>query len=76
MVSGFSPYHTCSLDGLRDNSCVRFTPEHVTLESLRATIDDHSEGVAVVANAQKGEETYLTLPERLIAFLPGSGSTD
>lgn len=69
-------HHTRSLDGLGQDPCVRFTPEHVTLELLRAAIYDHSEGVAVVADTQKGEETYLTLPERLLPFLSGSNQTD
>lgn len=48
------------------------TPEHVTLESLRAAVYDHSEGVAVVADAQEGEEAYLALPEGLLPLLSGS----
>lgn len=66
-------HHTCSLDGLRDDPSVRFTPEHVTLESLRAAVDDHGEGVAVMADAQEGEEAYLTLPEWLFPLLSGPG---
>lgn len=62
-------HHARRLDGLGQDPCVRLTPEHVTLESLRAAVYDHGEGVAVVADAQKGEETNLTLPERLLPFL-------
>lgn len=69
-------HHARSLNGLREVSCVRLAPEHVTLKSLRAAVYDHSEGVAVVADAQKGEETHLTLPERLLPFLPGSNHKD
>ena len=70
--SGVVTHHTCSLDGLRKVPCVRFTPEHVTLELLCAAVHDHREGVAVVSDAQEGEETYLTIPERLLPFLSGS----
>lgn len=62
-------HHTCGLDSLRQDPCVRFTPEDVTFKLLCAAINNHSEGVAVMADAQKGEETYLTLPERLLPFL-------
>lgn len=44
-------------------------PEHVTLEPLRAAVHDHSEGVAVVADAQEGEEAYRALPEGLLPLL-------
>lgn len=62
-------HHARSLDGLGDDPSVRFTPEHVTFELLRAAVHDHCEGVAVVTDAQKGEEAYLTLPEGLVAVL-------
>lgn len=44
----------------------------MTLEPLRAAVYDHSEGVAVVADAQKGEEAYLALPEGLLPLLSGA----
>lgn len=62
-------HHARSLDGLGDDPSVRFTPEHVTFKLLRAAIHDHCEGVAVVTDAQEGEEAYLTLPEWLVAVL-------
>lgn len=62
-------HHARSLDGLGDDPSVRFTPEHVTFKLLRAAVHDHCEGVAVVTNAQEGEEAYLTLPEWLVAVL-------
>lgn len=76
LCSGVVTHHTCSLDGLREVSCIWFTPEHVTLESLRATINNDSKGVAIMADAQKGEETYLAVPERLLPFLSGSNQMD
>lgn len=48
-----------------------FAPEHVTLEPLRAAVHYHGEGVAVVADAQEGEEAYLALPEGLLPLLSG-----
>lgn len=62
-------HHARSLDGLGDDPSVRFTPEHVTFKLLRAAVHDHCEGVAVVTDAQEGEEAYLTLPEWLVAVL-------
>jgi len=44
----------------------------VTLELLRAAINDYSKSVAVMADAQKGEEPYLTLPDGFIAILLGA----
>lgn len=62
-------HHARSLDGLGDDPSVRFTPEHVTFKLLRAAVHDHCEGVAVVPDAQEGEEAYLTFPEWLVAVL-------
>lgn len=59
-------HHASSLHSLREDSCVRLTPENVTLELLRAAISDHCEGVTVMADTQKGEEAHLTLPEWLV----------
>lgn len=44
----------------------------MTLKPLRAAIYDHSEGVAVVADAQKGEEAHLALPKGLLPLLSGA----
>lgn len=43
----------------------------MTLELLCAAVYNHSKGVAVVADAQEGEEAYLTLPEGLLPLLSG-----
>lgn len=67
-----TPHHAGSLDGLGDDPCIRFTPEHVTLKLLRAAINDHGEGVAVVADTEEGEEAYLTLPQGLVPVLRGA----
>lgn len=65
-------HHAGGLDGFRQVSSVGLTPEDVTLELLGAAVHDHSEGVAVVADAQKGEEAYLALPDRLLPLLSGA----
>lgn len=41
----------------------------MTLEPLRAAVYNHSKGVAVMADAQEGEEAYLALPEGLLPLL-------
>lgn len=41
----------------------------MTLELLSAAVHDDGKGVAVVADAQEGEEAYLTLPEGLNSVL-------
>ena len=50
-------------------SGVRLAPEHVALEARRPSVSDHSEGVAVVADAQEGQVTHLALPQGLLLFL-------
>lgn len=64
-----APHHARSLDSLGDDAGIRLAPEHMTLEALCAAVHDHGEGVAVMADAQKRQETNLTLPERLLPFL-------
>ncbi|KAG7279682.1 hypothetical protein CRUP_025785 [Coryphaenoides rupestris] len=55
--------------GTMQTDSVRFTPEHVTLEAPPPSVSDHSQGVAVLADAQKGHMTHLTLPQGLITCL-------
>lgn len=62
-------HHAGGLDGFRQVSSVGLAPEDVTLELLGSAVRDHSEGVAVVADAQKGEEAHLALPDRLLPLL-------
>ena len=63
------PHHAGSLDGFRQVSSIGLTPEHVTLKLLGAAVYDQSEGVAVMADTQKGEKAYLAFPERLLPLL-------
>lgn len=69
-------HHAGGLDGFRQVSSVGLAPEDVTLELLGAAVHDHSEGVAVVADAQKGEEADLALPDRLLPLLSRSSQSE
>lgn len=69
---GHWTHHAGGLDGFRQVSSIGLTPEDVTLELLGAAVHDHSEGVAVMPDAQKGEEAYLALPDRLLPLLSGA----